>query len=228
MAAVVQSQASLTHAWKLSGAQALALMRQATPLQAGRGALIARRGQRLPGVFLLQSGTVKLSLHAAEGDERILRVVMPGDTFGEPTALLGKPCLYDAFALSEARLVIIPTPAVFELIDRDCRFARRLVLALAARSFGILEEFGAATTQRGVQRLAGYLHSLAAASRDRRTILLPVSKTVVAALLGMKKETLSRLFHQLSDEGVIAVERREITILNAEGLATLASQPAPP
>src|SRR3954470_17195040 len=88
MAALMQPQPALARAWNLSRPQALALVAAAKPLAAARGALIARRGVPLPGVFILEQGVVKLSLRAADGDERILRVVAAGDTFGEPTALL--------------------------------------------------------------------------------------------------------------------------------------------
>src|SRR2546430_13221511 len=47
-------------------------------------------------------------------------------------------------------------------------------------------------------------------TRNTPTVQLPVSKTVVAALLGMKKETLSRLLRQFTADGVIGMTRREI------------------
>ena len=52
---------------------------------------------------------------------------------------------------------------------------------------------------------------------------LPVSKTVVAARLGLKKETLSRLFRQFADDGLIEVSRRDITILDRGRLTETAS-----
>jgi CRP-like cAMP-binding protein len=41
---------------------------------------------------------------------------------------------------------------------------------------------------------------------------------VVAALVGVKKETLSRLLRDLSERRLIAVSRRDITILDREQL----------
>jgi len=210
----------LASAWHLSAAQAAALGRHCKPLAARRGEIIARRGAPLSGVIVVSAGTVKLSLRNAEGEERVLRIVGAGQAFGEPTALLGKPCLYDAVALTDASLCSVPAPAIFGLLARDKRFARFIVLALAERSYTILSEFEAATTQRGAQRLAGYLESLRNGGATR--VHLPVSKTVVAALLGMKKETLSRLLHQFSVEGIIGVARRDIAILDANRLAAAA------
>ena len=214
--------------WGLTQAQVATLGKHCKDSSAHRGEVIARRGAQLPGVFLVTSGTVKLSLRSAEGEERVLRIVATGETFGEPTALLGRPCLYDAIALSEAEVLSIPAAAVFGLLLRDARFARRLVLALAERSFTILSELEAATTQRGAQRLAGYLESLPerAGANGLHTVELPVSKTIVAARLGMKKETLSRLLHQFAADGIIGVRRREIAILDRRRLAAAAHHPA--
>lgn len=217
-------QSTLDGLWGLSHAHAAALAPQCKASSARRGELIVRRGAPLPGVLVLSSGTVKLSLRSAEGDERVLRIVVAGEAFGEPTALLGKPCLYDAVALTDARLLNVPVAAILGLVARDRKFARFMVLALSSRSYMVLTELAAATTQRGAQRLAGYLESLQKTNGSRgATVQLPVSKTVVAALLGMKKETLSRLLRQFTSEGLIGMTRREIAILDPERLAACAS-----
>jgi CRP-like cAMP-binding protein len=217
---------AITGLWGLSQAQSSALAEHCTPLAARRGEAIARRGAELPGVLVVRSGTVKLSLRGTEGEERVLRLVGAGESFGEPSALLGKPCLYDAIALSDTKLIGIAAAAIFALLERDRRFARLLVLALAQRSYTVLSELEAATTQRGAQRLAGYLESLPRrqGARGAATVQLPVSKTTVAALLGMKKETLSRLLRQFSANGVIGMARREISILNPEKLSAAARE----
>ena len=209
--------------WGMSAAQAGELEKESTPVNARRGSLIARRGSVLPGIFAVGVGIIKLSLSGADGEERVLRLAFAGESFGEPTALVRKPCVYDAFALTDARLLTIPTTAIFALLRRDMRFAQRLVVALAERSFGILNEFAAASTQRSAQRLAGYLESL---PHSNGAVQLPVSKTVVAALLGMQKETLSRLLHQFAAEGVIGVHRREILLLDRARLSAMARRSA--
>ena len=212
--------------WGMSQAQATALAEHCRPLSARRGEIIVQRGARLPGVLALCAGSVKLSLRAADGDERVLRIVAAGDSFGEPTALLRKPCLYDAIALSDAKLVSIAAAGILSLLARDARFARLLAIALAERSYTVLAELEAATTQRGAQRLAGYLESLAKqTARGRATVVhLPVSKTIVAALLGMKKETLSRLLRQFTSDGVIGMTRRDIDILDPARLSAAARE----
>jgi CRP-like cAMP-binding protein len=215
---------SLAGLWGMSAAHAAALGKHAKTRHARRGEPIAQRGVPLAGVYALDSGTVKLSLRGADGEERVLRIVSALDSFGEPTALLGKPCQYDAYALTDVKYAVIPANAIFSLVENDKRFARRMLTALAERSFLILHEFAAATTQRGAQRLASYLQALSR-QQNGDSVQLPVSKTVVAALLGMKKETLSRLLHQFAADGVISVVRREIAILDSRKLGETAHLP---
>jgi CRP/FNR family transcriptional regulator, dissimilatory nitrate respiration regulator len=210
--------------WTLSQTHAVDLALQCTALSARRAEVIVHRGVRLPGVLVLTAGMVKLCVHSADADERVLHIVRAGEAFGEPAALLGRPCLYDAVALTDVAALSVPATSLLTLAASDDRFARSLVLALAARAYTVLAEYEAATTQRSAQRLACYLESLLAAAdpRGRHTIELPVSKSVVAALLGMKKETLSRLLRQFTAEGLIRMARREIVVVDIPRLAATA------
>ena len=223
----------------------LPIFRDATPVHLGplikqcwvttapRGTTIVERGERLPGVFALAYGSVKLSLRGQDSEERVLQLVSAGQTFGEAEALLGRAGRSDAIALVDSKLVVIPATAIFALMDRDPRFARAVALLLAERTLEMLAEVESAML-RGAQRLASYLGALASSpggngnggGNGGTVVRLPVSKTLVAARLGVKKETLSRLLRQFAAEGVIEVSRREISILDRDALAKLSSSRA--
>jgi len=198
--------------------------RQSWALPVPRGAVIARRGSQLEGAFALAYGFVELALRNGDGIERGLRFVAPGQTFGEATALLGRVSKYDAIALAESKLVVIPPAALFGLMDRDARFARTLLMTLAQRELDLVAEIESATLRPAEQRLACYLQSLTDAPDPAAacTVRLPVSKTAIASRLDMKKETLSRLLRSLAQRGLIAVRQREVTLLDRERLAQIA------
>jgi CRP-like cAMP-binding protein len=207
-----------------SRAQIAALGRHCWTLSAERGHVVASRGERLPGVLVLASGFAKLVLQGSRREGKVLRVVTAGEMFGAESALLGRPAPYDAVSMGDCKLVVIPAQAIFSLMDLEPRFARSVVKMLSEGNFELLAEIEAATLRRGAQRLASYLGSLVPvdAPAGPCTVRLPVSKTVVAARLGLKKETLSRLFRQLAAEGLIEVSRSEITILDRERLGEIA------
>jgi CRP-like cAMP-binding protein len=118
--------------------------------------------------------------------------------------------------------VIVPSAGVRALLEHDAPFARRLIEALAARELELCAEIHAAAFHSSAQRLAAYLNGLAQSS-TAGTVELPCSKTLIAARLGMKKETLSRLLKRFAGGGLIGVSRSRIAILARERLAAAAS-----
>lgn len=217
----------------------LKLFKDASPRQIGdmgkhcwivalrRGDIVAKRGAPIPGMFAIAFGSIKLVLRSQDNEERVLRLVGPGETFGEATALLGRSARYEAMALAESKLLVIPPATIYALIDRDPRLARGMVGSLAERSLTLLDEVETACLRRGAQRLASYLDALVPVNGNgngngAHTVRLPVSKTLVAARLGITKETLSRLLRALAERRLIEVSQREISILDREALAEMA------
>ena len=199
------------------------LAARARPLHFRRGSTVCARGQLAAGPHALAYGQIKLALRSDEGDERVLRVVGPGETFDLAVALLARPLPYEAVALEDAFVVLVPTSAVLALIENDPRFMRRVMQMLAEHAVTLLAEVESGALRRGLQRLAAYLESLAVPNGSDGTFIaqLPTTKTIVASRLGIKKETLSRMLRDLAERGVITVDQREIHILDRSGLATL-------
>jgi CRP-like cAMP-binding protein len=215
----VLGNAGLFHG--VAPAELAALTRQARVLAACRGDALLDRDARPAGVFVLGYGLVKLALRAEDGRERVLRIVTAGQSFGTAAALLGRASRYEAHAVVDSKLVVVPSSAVCALMDSEPRFSRNVLKALAQRVVELSAEVEAVSLHSSGERLATYLDSLAQPARENGgwTVRLPVSKTLVAARLGMKKETLSRLLRRLAAEGLIEVSRREIAILDRAALA---------
>jgi len=189
--------------------------REARLVRLSSGEALVRRGGPLPGLCALASGSLKLSVSPRPRDERVLALVAAGESFGEAAALRAAPAPFDAVAVTDAEVLAIPVEAIELLARRDPAFARNLLDRLAAEILRLLAGIEAGMLQRAPQRLASYLCTLAGSDgAAARRVSLPVTKTVVAAILGVKKETLSRLLRDLSDRRLIAVSRREITILD--------------
>ena len=190
-----------------------------------RGASLCRRGERLPGVIALGYGIMKLVLRRPDGEEKIVRFLNANDTFGESAALLDRPCPVDVVALEDSMIAVMPAAPLLRLIELDPKFARNIVRALAEKFLDLLDELESSVNHSSLQRLAGYLDSLAVpnSARDIWIVRLPASKTAVASRLGITKETLSRLLRELVDRDLISMARREIHILDRAALAAIAA-----
>lgn len=200
---------------------------QARMLRAARGQAVVRRGERPEGVFAVLRGSLKTRLRHADGDELILNLLGPGDTVALAASVLEHPAKFDLVALEESVLMVVGAPAFTAQMARDPRLARNAASHLASKAHLLVSQFET-TMLPTLQRLAAYLESIAepTAAPQVWSARLPVSKTALAARLGMKKETLSRLLQRLARRGVIAVAQRDITIFDRARLAEASSGPA--
>ena len=203
------------------------VVRHARTLYIRRGQWVARRGEPVPGLFAVAYGMVKLTLRGATGTERVLRLVGPSQTFGEVVLFLQKPLPLDAVAVVDTRLVLVPAAPLLALTDRDPHFARSLVASLCQRMHALVCDFEATTMHGAAERLAAYLESLAASPEAAR-VTLPAAKKLIAARLGMTKETFSRALHELAQAGLLAVKGREVALIDRAGLAVFSSTGLPP
>jgi len=195
------------------------LARHARVQHVRRGATICRRGETLNCFFGVAYGLVKLALRANGGDEKVLRLVGPGETFGEALVFRERPNPLQAVALADTMLVVFPAQAVNALLDHDAGFARSLLSNLAERMHSLVAEVEASTLLSARQRVAAYLESLATEGSRAR---LPATKTVIAARLGVTKETFSRLLREMANQGLIEVEKRDIVLRDRAGLTQVA------
>lgn len=197
------------------------LATQSALVDAKRGETVVRRGDTVRGLYAIAYGSVKKRLRHPGGAEVVLALLGPGDTFAEVPALLACPARVEAVALSDTMLVVINAVCIGTQTVSDPRLARNVSKILARRMHALLGEF-----ERGMlpslQRLAAYLDSIAEPEAPGTWVArLPVSKTLVAARLDIKKETLSRLLRELAGRGLISVARREIRILDRAALAAV-------
>lgn len=192
-----------------------------------RAATIEKRGAPFPGVIALVEGSAKLALRRNDGEEKVARIIEPGECFGFAAMLLERPCPVDVVALQNCVVATIPAMPVLRLMEQRVDFAVAMARTLAGRVLELIGELEACVQHSSLQRLACYLDSRAepAAEKGKWLVRLPATKSTIAARLGVKKETMSRMLRELSSRGVIAVAGPEIAILDRDGLARLAAIP---
>jgi len=188
-----------------------------------RGEMVFRIGEPCESFHITVVGQVKLFVISPSGQEKVIELVSPGGSFAEAVMFLGKPCVVNAQALADTLLLSVQRDAVLAELERDSRFALRMLAGLSRRLHGLVHDVQAYALQSGVQRVVGYL--LRDQGRDdeqagaARTVSLPVSKATVASRLSLTPEYFSRVLRELESAGLIAVDKRDIHILDGQKLA---------
>ncbi len=171
--------------------------------------------------YAILDGMVKVYKLSAGGDEQILHLYGPGQTFGEAAMWAGGAFPAYAETTSDAALLVVGRKTLRNLVASNAGLAMGIVAGLSAklREFNLLIE--RLSLKDVPSRLASVLVDLLERSTND-TIRLGRTKRELASQIGTVPETLSRALKKLKLAGLINVAGAEITILDPVGLARLA------
>ena len=208
-----------------------------------RGDTVFRIGEACEEFHVTVMGQVKLFAISPAGQEKVIELIGPGNSFAEALMFTGKPYIINAQALTDTLLLSVGKAAVLGEIERDPRFAMRMLAGISRRLHGLVHDVQAYALHSGMQRVIGYLlrdlpeeaddaaemtlagagcaplcKAAAQPARELR-VNLPVSKATIASRLSLTPEYFSRVLHELEGEGLIAIDKREIRIPDPHRLA---------
>ncbi len=188
-------------------------------LRVTKGEILFNKGDSPHGFYLLIEGRVVLAFPSEQGTERVLEVIKPGESFGEALMFLDKPYPIYAQATQDSLLLDVPGPIILDLLDKDCRLARKMLAGISMRLHELVTSLETCSMRSSTQRVACMLqHHAPDKSLNQYEVELPAAKHTVASQLNLTPETFSRVLHVLSDAGLIEVSGRVIKVLDAEGL----------
>ena len=194
-------------------------------IDAPRGTVVFRRGERCLGCHVVVFGQVKLALQTLQGEEKIVELMGRGQTFGESAMFLDRCYMFTAETLSDSKLLHIAKNIVFEELERNPKFARCVISGLSSRFQHLVCDVEAYTLRSGTQRVVGYLLNHLPEKNDNdadTTITFPAKKGIIASQLNLTHEHFSRILHDLVSKGMIEVRGPLVRILDTNRLRSCA------
>lgn len=187
-----------------------------------KGEMLFQKGDPPKGFFVVVFGQIKLAFPSSQGNEKVVQILGPRQSFGEAVMFMDRPYPLFAEGLVDSLLLQIGSNTVFELLERDPLFARRMLAGLAMRLHSLVHDVETYSLRSSAQRVVGYLLQHCPQQdgpcEGSFNISLPTSKQVIASRLNLTPETLSRIFHDLSGDGLINVSGKQITINDVKRL----------
>jgi CRP-like cAMP-binding protein len=187
-----------------------------------RGEVIFRVGEPCEEFHVTVTGQIKLFAISPAGQEKVIELVGPGNSFGEALMFTGQPYIINGQSLTDTLLLTVKKHAVVGEIERDPRFAMRMLAGISRRLHGLVRDVEAYALHSGVQRVIGYLlRDIEGGSSGNEpiTVSLEVSKATVASRLSLTPEYFSRVLHELEDAGLVRIDKRDVQILDVQRLA---------
>ncbi len=195
-----------------------------------KGEMLFQKGDAPRGFYLVVFGQIKLAFPSSQGNEKVINILGPRQSFGEAAMFMDRPYPVFAESLTDTLLLHIAKNVVFEQIERDALFARRMLAGLSMRLHALVQDVESYSLRSSTQRVIGFLlhnceqmeeqeqrtdHAKPAQAQKECgeiTFTLPTSKQVIASRLNLTPETLSRIFHDLAEARLISVHGKQITV----------------
>jgi CRP-like cAMP-binding protein len=206
----------------------LAAGAQALRLEAGE--TLFRHGDPAERFFYLREGLIKLFRLSPDGDEKIIELIKPGETFAEAVMFMGTRGRYpvNAEAVNESRLLAFDQKMFLGLLRGSPEACFGLLASMSRRLHMLVNQIESLTLQNATYRLVAYL--LEQIPRDVTAspeVVLTTPKGVIASRLAIQPETLSRILARLRQGGLIEVHGNHITVRNVEALRKVVQMPPP-
>ena len=189
-----------------------------------KGATLFRAGDPFTALYAIRSGSCKTVLLTEDGREQVSACHIRGEYLGLDGVGAGTHNC-EAIALEDSEICVLPF-AHLEALARDSermqQTIHRMLAGEIARERNIMLMLG---TMRAEQRLAAFLLDLSRRYRARgyssTEFVLRMTREEIGSYLGLKLETVSRLFSHMHREGLVQVQGRVVKLLDLSALQGL-------
>lgn len=198
------------------------LAQRAVPRRFSAGETVFGEGQPCTGMYVVESGSIRIFKTSAAGREQVLGIDGPGSSVAELPVFDGGNYPASVTAMTDCTLLFIAKQDFHNLCLAHPQVALKVLRVVGGhlrRLVGIIEELSFTTVRH---RLVALLlrEAKQAGKQTARGLefTLPVNNQELAAQLGTVRELVSRNLSRLQSEGLITIEGRNVTVLNLKAL----------
>ncbi len=182
-----------------------------------KGAMIVTEGDPGDALFVVRSGEVKVVLVGDDGREVILNVLNVGDHFGELSLIDGRPRSAHVVSTQPSSLLVLRRADFRRQVETSPQVAWGLMVELSRRLRQADGTIGSLVLLDVPGRVAKVLLEHATPG-EPATLVKQLTHQTIAQMIGASRETVSRAMAEFQEKGLIAVQRRVVTILDRAAL----------
>lgn len=187
-----------------------------------KGQQLFEAGDRADAFFIIMSGWVKIFRISREGEEAVINVFGPGESFAEAAVFRDQRTYpVSAQATTDVTLIEVPRSFFIQKIEEDSNFALRILASISSHQHYLVGQIEQVTTRTAPQRVGAFLLQFCCTTNTEDGALaidLPYDKSLISNRLNIKPETFSRALTKLEPYGV-GSDKGRITIWDAEKLS---------
>ena len=195
--------------------------------QLKRGDCLYRNGDAFASIYAVRSGFFKSRVTSDDGRDQVTGFHMPGEIIGMDGIGTERHTL-DTVALEDSEVCVIPFSRLEEISHEVKNLQRQFHKVMSrelVRDQGVMMLLG---TMRAEERVSAFLINLSqrflARGWSPSDFHLRMTREEIGSYLGLKLETVSRLFSRFQEEGLVSVQQKHIRILDVPGLKKIVGQ----
>lgn len=186
------------------------------------GARVFQQGERVPGVFVVGSGALKVFRADGRGHVQVLDFIRPGQCVGEVQVFDGGPIASSAEAHGDTACWLIPAGPLRELAHRTPEVAEVLIQHFAGKVRHLVELVDALSLHSVPERVAQVILDAQERQPDRLLVEFSETQEDLAQCIGASREAFSRALRLLTDLGLIHSTFPVVKVVDLPRLRTFA------
>jgi CRP-like cAMP-binding protein len=196
----------------LESEQLDAVLRGASRHELDAGETLFRHGVPADRFYWVRRGLIKLTRLSAEGEEKVVELIMSGQTFGEAIMFMDRQIYpVNAEAIEPCEVIGFDSRQFRELLRGSVDVCFRLLANLSMRLHHHVNEIDRLTLHNATTRVVSFLVDQ---ERSGAVVQLAMPKHLLASRLSIQPETLSRIFARLGKEGLIRVDGHNVHLVD--------------
>lgn len=199
------------------------VLKSSHPISLASKNILFEKGAPASHFYFVKSGQIKLFCLSAEGDEKVIEIIYPSQTFAEAIIFMPKQIYpVSAETLKDSELYSFEMKQFRNLLEDSKETCFRLLAAMGRQLHSKINDINNLTLHNATYRLVVYLlEQLPEGAMELSSIHLSTTKINIASRLSIKPETFSRILLRMSNQGLIEVNGNDITLLDVNGLRAL-------
>ncbi|MDM3869790.1 fumarate/nitrate reduction transcriptional regulator Fnr [Porticoccus sp. W117] len=183
-------------------------------------------GVEFKSVYAVRSGCIKSYYINDDGQEQVTGFHLPGEIFGID-GIGHNRYVNSAIALETSAICEIPFSRLEELSVEIPSLQRHFFQLMSKEITSDQQLITQLSKNSAEERIATLILSISSRNARRKLsstqIRLPMSRADIGNYLGLTVETVSRVFSRFQKQGLLAVDKKEIEILDVDGLRELSN-----
>lgn len=191
-------------------------------------AKLLEEGQMPEGIFVLLRGSVKLFVSLKGGKTLILRVVQTGEVLGLSATMSSSAAEYTAETLSPTQFLYVPRKDFLALLELHPEICVSVVEVLSHQLREAVNMIHYSSgSQPAVEKLAGLLASWFEENGEVTErgieLKLPLTQEEMGQMIGVSRETVSRLLAEFEEQGAVELEGSRVRLLKGHTFEELSA-----